>query len=103
MFAVADRSMWRCEMRRGWCDERRTRPLSQGRAAGHVVGVRMGVQCPRESEVEPFDECLVGGRESRWVDDSGGAITEVDHVRRVTEALIDEVVDAHRFPLSDDD
>ena len=100
MFAVGDRPMGRCEMRRGWRDERCTRPLGQGRAAGHIVGVRMGVQCPCQSEVEPFDECIVGHRESRWVDDSGGAITEIDHVRRMPETLIDEVVDLHRQRLT---
>ena len=44
---------------------------------------------------------LVGDREAGRVDQRGGAVTEVDQVRRVAEALVDERADPHHTDSSD--
>ncbi len=69
VFAVGDRPMRRFEMRRAGATNVAPVRSAERRAAGDVVGVRVRVECPRQSEAETFDESIVGDREARRVDD----------------------------------
>ena len=57
--------------------------------------MRMCVDCPVDAQMLPFGEGLVGTGEAGRVEDRGGAITKIDQIGRVPEALVDERVDLH--------
>ena len=55
----------------------------------------MGVDRPSKIPTRPVDQLLVFGREAGRVDDRCGAVTDVDHVRRMAKTLVDELVHVH--------
>ena len=61
----------------------------------------MGVQRPRHPQAETPRQRLMADREPWRIDDCRCSVPEVDHVRRMAEALIDEIVDPHCPILSD--
>ena len=69
LVAVTDRAVRRREPGRRRGDEHRARAVGQGGAAGHVVGMRVGVERPRQSQPEPV------GQLSWAVGKRGGSIT----------------------------
>ena len=87
--------MWCLETGRGRGDKGDTEARRESRAPCHVVGVGVRVERPRDPRPEVPGKGLVLGRESRRVDQHRRAIAEVDEIRRMAEALINEVVNPH--------
>lgn len=95
VISVSHGVVWRFEMRGRRGNECRTESSCKCRAASDVVGVGMSVECPRRPQAARLHEVFVGGRKSWRVNNGSPAIAEVNDIRRVTEALVDEVVDSH--------
>ncbi len=94
--AVDDRTVWRLEVRRRRRDEHGIAACHEPGTAGHVVGMGVRVDRPCDRQSEPVSELLVRDREARRVDDRGGPVVEIDQIRRMTEAFVDELVNLHR-------
>jgi hypothetical protein len=97
---VVDDGMMRClEVRRSRRDEHRTATCHQPGATGHVVRVRVRVDRPRDRQPEAVGQLLMSDRKPRRIDDRGAPVIEIDQIRRMTEALVDELMYPHHHPL----
>jgi hypothetical protein len=100
--SIGERSVRGLEVGRGRGQEADPVLLYETGTPGHVVRVRVRVRGPDETKPEPVGEPLLGFGESRWIDDRGRPLAEVDQVRGVAEALVDERVHPHVGPVLKD-
>ena len=92
-FLVVHGEMRRLQLGCRGCDERDGAVGGQRRAAGHVVGVGMGVDRPAHCRPRCRRCRQVRAREAGRVEDRRRPVAEVDEVRGMPQSLVDEHLD----------